>query len=102
MDEGVGRDNGSSPPAPSSQPPAATPFPFPSLPEFPLRRLTLRVSPSRDRLSRVRSEEEVQYRLAAPRIGEEVPGRGPALPPPGFLPNLCPQDLLLLSTWGRS
>jgi len=33
--------------------------------------------------------EEVQYRLTAPHIGEEVPDLGPHLPPPALLPHQC-------------
>ena len=38
--------------------------------------------------------EGAQFRLAAPPVGEEVPYFELALPPPTFLPYLCPQDLL--------
>jgi len=70
-------------------------LPFPSLPAFPLRRLTPRVflSWGWDQPSHSRGGEEVWYRLAVPSVGEEFPDRELALPSPGSLPNHCPQDL---------
>jgi len=43
----------------------------------------------------IRSAEEIQNRLAAPRIGEEVPDLETILPPLGPIPSLRPQNLLL-------
>jgi hypothetical protein len=43
----------------------------------------------------IRGGEDVQHRLAAPRVGKEVPGFEPVLSLPGLLLHLRPQNLLL-------
>jgi len=97
MKEGVGRNSGSSFPAPGSPPPGGPAPPPPPCAPLPAPILTPRprVYLSRDQPSHIRSGEEVQYRLAAPAVGKEVPDLEPALPPPCLLPHFCPHDLLL-------
>ena len=97
--EGVGRNSGC--PSPSAPTFSASSLcclsPMLPLPEFTLRRLTLDVFPSRgwDLPPHICGGEEAQYRLVAPRIGEEVPDVGPVLASPCLPPHLCPQNFLL-------
>ena len=79
---------------PRPPPPAPLSFPFS---ELTLRRLALAISLSRVWCPppRIGVSEEAQDCLAAPLVGKEVPELEPALPPPGLLPHLYPQDLLL-------
>jgi len=65
------------------------------LPQLCLRHLTHCVLLGRHPPSHVRGGEEVQYRLPAPLIRQEVPDLPSVFPLPRLLPYLRPQDLLL-------
>jgi len=84
-------------PLPYAASPLCCLSPMLPLPEFTLRRLTLDVFPSRgwDLPPHICGGEEAQYRLVAPRIGEEVPDVEPVLASPCLPPHLCPQNFLL-------
>jgi hypothetical protein len=72
-------------------------FPFLPPPELPLRRPAPSVFPSRVRNQprHIRGGEEVQDRLAAPLVGEEVPNLGVIIFLAGFPSHLRPQDFPL-------
>jgi hypothetical protein len=72
-------------------------FPFIPSPEFLLRRLAWGVFLSwlRGHPSHIRGGEEVQDRLAASLVGEEIPDLEPVLTSPCLPPYLCPQGFLL-------
>jgi len=75
-------------------------FPFSPLPEFPLRRLAPRILLSRGQYPppHIRGGEEVEYRPAASLVRQQVSDLPAALSPPGFLPDLLPERLLLPSS----
>ena len=105
---GCGQDRGGSPPAPSSSAPRSLLLQL--IPHLQLRHRAHSVILylSRHPPSDIRRGEEVQYRLAAPPIGQEVPHLPPVLPSPRLLLHLRPQGLLLwpplwacLKRWSR-
>ena len=65
-------------------------FPFPALPELPLRHLTPRVPfiLGWHQPSHIRGGEEVQHRLAASPVSHQLPDLPPTLPPPRLFLDL--------------
>jgi len=85
MTEGVDRNSGSSSLVPSSSASASL---FSSRSRRSHSEASLPASSSAHQLSHIRGGEEVERRLSAPPIGQEVADFPPALPLPGLLPHL--------------